>query len=240
MSYKITKCIFIMFVGLCAAFGANATYKKGGISLDVTRVVFTSDNESVAFRVNNSSKEDVWLLKSWVSQFENYNDKSVPFFITPPLIRINEDEKRQFRINKLDDASLLPSDRESIFHINVMAIPPVENKKTAAGHIELTIMHQIKLLYRPASIEDRKEIESLNKKIQISKTNNGVKLKNPTPYYASMGRLALNNKNVTDESFQMIAPFSEINIPSKAPVKTVDFNLINDFGGMTRSVSVVF
>ncbi|HBA9569389.1 TPA: fimbria/pilus periplasmic chaperone, partial [Escherichia coli] len=45
------------------------------------------------------------------------------FFITPPIIRLNEKENIQLRINKLSDIESLPTDRESVFSINVMGIP---------------------------------------------------------------------------------------------------------------------
>lgn len=55
------------------------------------------------------------------------------FFITPPIVRLNENESIQLRINKLSDIESLPTDRESVFSINVMGIPPED--KSNAGEV---------------------------------------------------------------------------------------------------------
>ncbi|HAV1394269.1 TPA: molecular chaperone [Enterobacter hormaechei subsp. steigerwaltii] len=213
--------------------------QKGGFRLDTTRVIFPSENESTSFRAVNSTKENVWLLKAWVSEFESTNTDNIPFFISPPLIRINENESTQFRINKLPEANHLPKDKESIFHVNVMAVPPSRDTKDNAGYVELSVVHQIKLFYRPKSIDNKKDIEGVHKKIKVIRDKEGVRIKNPTPYYASLGNVLLNDKEVRGETSNTIAPFSDLVIPSKDNVKSITFQLINDFGGLSRPVSVI-
>lgn len=222
------------------AFYAAAAEKKGGFRLDTTRVIFQSENVSTSFRAVNSTKENVWLLKAWVTEFNSANVDDMPFFISPPLVRINENESIQFRINKLAEAELLPKDKESVFHVNVMAIPPSGDAKDSGGHVAFSVAHQIKLFYRPKSIDNKNDIENIHQKIKVVKDKDGIKIKNPTPYYASLGSLILNEKELKVEASHMIDPFSDLVIPSKEFVKSISFQLINDFGGLSKPVSVVF
>lgn len=94
-----------------------------GINLDLTRVIFDSQQNSASIKVNNFNENKSWLLRSWIS---NYSDdgKSKSFIITPILYRVLPNESIQLKIEKTDD--LLPTDRESVFRINVLAIPPKE------------------------------------------------------------------------------------------------------------------
>ncbi|EHR9183167.1 fimbria/pilus periplasmic chaperone, partial [Escherichia coli] len=100
-------------------FTCSVLASQKGISLDATRVIFDSENDSVSFSVKNTSSDMVFLLKSTVDDYFT-DDTKVPFFITPPLNRIDANNNVQFRINKLDSAVDLPKDRESLFAINVL------------------------------------------------------------------------------------------------------------------------
>lgn len=69
-------------------FTCSVLADSKGISLDVTRVIFDSEDDSVSFTVRNTSSDMVLLLKSTVNDYFN-SDAKVPFFITPPLNRID-------------------------------------------------------------------------------------------------------------------------------------------------------
>ncbi|HBA9587406.1 TPA: fimbria/pilus periplasmic chaperone [Escherichia coli] len=90
------------------------------------------------------------------------------FFITPPIIRLNEKENIQLRINKLSDIESLPTDRESVFSINVMGIP-TEDKSNSGGRIKIAINTKIKLFYRPESINNKRRILNIPNEMKLKK-----------------------------------------------------------------------
>ncbi|ENI3490166.1 fimbria/pilus periplasmic chaperone, partial [Salmonella enterica] len=114
---------FFYLVVLFVAYSVQVVAADGGFYLGQTRVVFPSDKRSVSLQVTNQDAKKDWLLRSWVSQYDDKNKSSIPFIITPPLYRLDGNNSIQLRINAVD-VSKLPTDRESVFRINVMAIPP--------------------------------------------------------------------------------------------------------------------
>lgn len=210
----------------------------GGIGLDVTRVIFLSSSESVSLRAGNTSDNSVWLLRAWASDYTT-NGTKTPFFITPPLVRINPKESMQFRINKLGDSSSLPSDRESVFSINVMAIPPqIDSQGGGKSHIQFAINNKIKLFYRPDSLNNSKNIEKIPESIQVKNNKSDIEIKNPTPYFVTLDKIKINNTELKNGDY-MIAPFSSLNIKWKG-ARNFTFQTINDYGGLTRAVHISF
>ncbi|EGT4373728.1 molecular chaperone [Cronobacter malonaticus] len=216
---------FIFLVSLIFIGNASAA-NHGGLGLDVSRVIFNENESSVSFTAKNTSDNIVVLLKAWVEDYYG-NNKEVPFFITPPLDRLDPNNNIQYRINKLSDTASLPKDRESVFAINVMAIPPKKDKVS----VQIALNTKIKLFYRPEAINKISAIQSIQEKITFANSKEGVLVSNPTPYFATIKNVKFDGLG-TKESAYMIKPFSNLNIPSKS-VKTVSFSLINDFGAIT-------
>ncbi|ELZ1652432.1 molecular chaperone [Cronobacter sakazakii] len=220
MIKKIIFLVSLIFIGSASA--AN----EGGLGLDVSRVIFNENDSSVSFTAKNTSDNIVVLLKAWVEDYYD-NNKETPFFITPPLDRLDPNNNIQYRINKLSDTAGLPKDQESVFAINVMAIPPKKDKAS----VQIALNTKIKLFYRPEAINKISAIQDIQEKISFANSKEGVLVTNPTPYFATIKNVKLDGSS-TKESAYMIKPFSSLNIPSKS-VKTVSFSLINDFGAIT-------
>ncbi|NPT87746.1 fimbria/pilus periplasmic chaperone [Escherichia coli] len=89
--------------------------------------------------------------------------------------RIEPNSDIQFRINKLDSIERLPKDRESLFAINVLAIPPKKEKT----EVQMALNTKIKLIYRPREINDPLTIEHLQDKLILSKNKSGIRIENP-------------------------------------------------------------
>ncbi|HDL6451853.1 TPA: molecular chaperone [Escherichia coli] len=213
------KILFLIFM----LFTCNVLSSPKGIGLDVTRVIFDSENDSASFTVKNTSTNMVLLLKSTVGNYYS-DDAKVPFFITPPLNRIDPNSNVQFRINKLDSAMALPKDRESLFAVNVLAIPPKKDNSS----VQIGINTKIKLIYRPHEINDKSFIDSLPEKLIFNKHKDGIKIKNPTPYFVTIGKMSFNGL-LTNRPATMLRPFSEYVIHEKN-VKTLSFSIIDDYG----------
>ncbi|CAD5644479.1 putative chaperone [Escherichia coli] len=232
--FKFVMCTFLLFANANANANAN---NNGGIGLDVTRVIIPSSAESASLRVNNTSDNDVWLLRTWVSDYGGSNQET-PFFITPPITRINQKESIQFRINKLPEAASLPTDRESVFSINVMAIPPRSDNfdKKKGGGIQLAINNKIKLFYRPDSLNNLKQLEKIQERVKVQKSNSIIEVKNPTPYYITLENVKVND-TLMDVGDYMIPPYSSIPFKGHDAYK-FSFQIINDYGGLSKVINI--
>ena len=63
-----------------------------------------------------------YLVQSWVSSYGNRNDNADELIITPPLFRLDAKGQNILRIIATNVKNL-PSDKESLFLLNVKAIP---------------------------------------------------------------------------------------------------------------------
>ncbi|HCD8595213.1 TPA: molecular chaperone, partial [Escherichia coli] len=123
-------------------------------------------------------------------------------------------ESFQFKIDKLKEN--FPNDRESIFHINVMAIPPITNdEKDSNNAVQFAINTRIKLIYRPHKINNKNQVSDAYKNLKITSSKETLTVSNPSPYYITMNDVKINGKNITSIKDFMVSPFSTLIIPEK-------------------------
>ena len=200
---------------------------NGGINLGKTRVIYNENVKSESIRINNSSKNDSWLIRAWVSEYTN-NSKTDRFIITPPLYRMQQSESFQLRIEKMVDD--LPQDKESIFRINVLAIPGKTKANESA--LQFAINHRVKLIYRPEQLNNPKIIDDAINSHYAKKVPDGVIIENKSPYYLTLDRVSINGNKVKSMDDFMISPFNKMIIPEKGAVE-LSYVIINDYGGRT-------
>lgn len=91
----------------------------GGIALSSTRVIYDGNKKEASLTVNNNNKTEEFLIQSWVDDASG--NKKTPFIITPPLFKLDPDKNNILRIVNITPS--LPQDRESVYWVNVKAIP---------------------------------------------------------------------------------------------------------------------
>lgn len=215
---------------------ATSFANNGGVYLGSTRVIFPSSATSESLSVTNSSKNDTWLVRSWISLSDSDAEKNNDFIITPPLYRLDPKSTINLKINRLSDS--LPKNKESLFYINAMIIPPVDKKSTDSTKIQFSINNKIKMFYRPESINSQNNADEVYNKISVKKELKGFTLKNPTPYYITLTQIQ-NNKNEDYEGF-MLSPFGSKYLICVKSCNSIKFKTINDFGGLTSERKLIF
>src|SRR5690242_3641075 len=128
------------------AFGAHATVVIGG-----TRVVFPARDGEVTVRLSNVGGTPA-LVEAWIDHGnpQSTPDKAdTPFLITPPLFRMDAHKDQSLRI--IATSPSLPADRESLFWLNVLEVPPRPKGQETIGKnlLQLAIRSRLKLFYRP-------------------------------------------------------------------------------------------
>ncbi|EQC00519.1 molecular chaperone [Photorhabdus temperata] len=212
----ITPFLLVLFMGQVQA----------GITLGGTRLIYNGSQKEATISITNSDTERPYLVQSWVDNIDN-SQKKVPFVITPPLFKVSKESEHQIRVSYIGNH--LPADRESIFLLNVNAIPAVE--KNDNSKMIITIKNIIKLIYRPTGLSDNDANNAINR-LEISRNTNGIQLTNPTAYYVNLNEMRIDGKSIDKPGF--IPPFSNKVFPTQNGIKRVTLTAINDYGGTTE------
>ncbi|WP_279204679.1 fimbrial biogenesis chaperone [Obesumbacterium proteus] len=208
----------------------SATTDSGGVVLSATRVVYDANNKETSISIRNKNTDQYFLVQSWID--DNKGNKKVPFAITPPLFRLGADKENMLRI--VNTTGTLPDDRESVYYINVKAIPPVPDDSVAQNTLQVAIKTRIKLFYRPKGLSGKPE--DTYQQLQWSIQGNNLVVKNPTPYSVSFNELAVGGKDVKE--INMVEAKSEASYPLSAGQRgQVSFSAINDFGGVSKTIT---
>lgn len=125
---------------------------KAGIVAYGSRVIIGQGEASVVFQVRNDGLRAL-LLQGWINDASNDvspEQANVPFILTPPLRRIEPREELSLTIRMMKEHAL-PSDRESLFWINLAGIPRVASSPEKDQLVMMT-RSRFKLLYRPRQL----------------------------------------------------------------------------------------
>lgn len=202
--------VILLFVLCSVSYVSTAS-----LQIAMTRVIMTDSQKDVGVRVNNvgqsASLTKVWISDQETKGLEGSND-DVPFFISPPVAKINVGKGKVFRILALDDAkSRLPQDRESIFWFNVLDIPPIEEKSKEQNGISMAMRTIIKVFFRPSGLKGSlsSAADALTFSIQPDGLNTKLTVVNNQGYYISLNKLLLKSGSAVKETpVRMLAPFS--------------------------------
>lgn len=215
---------YILFLIIISLFTSQITY-AGGIVVGRTRVIYDADKREATLSVKNNAESNPFLIQSWVDA--GGEKTRGPFIITPPLFRLNAQQESNLRISYT--GSVLPTDRESVFYINVKAIP--STPKNTKNELKLVVNTRIKLFYRPTKLPG-KSFEA-PKALTFARNNGHLVIKNPSPYHVVFSSLSIGSTFLKDVA--MIAPLSQMDVvlPPGTSGSSVKWDAINDYGGTT-------
>lgn len=207
---------------LCTLLFVLSFPSFAGITVNATRVIYDGAKKESPLTVTNGKDSTVYLVRTWIEP--DNKGGTVPFIITPPLFRIDPGQENIMRISLMSDT--LPQDKESLYWLNVLSIPPATDKKNA---LQFSVNSKMKLIYRPAALVG-KEAASAYKQIQFAHSGDKLTVTNPTPYYINLFSVSVNNVPVKD--VRMIPPRSNVTLDASQG-NSISWKAINDAGGIT-------
>ena len=254
LSYRLMPYIhrfthrYNVFAAVALATFLLSTTAQAGIAIGLTRVVVTGGDKSGSVQILNKGNHPA-LLQLWVDNNITEMDKSieqikVPFVVETPVFRLDPQTNKSVRIYYTGTASQLPPDRESMFWLNVLEVPPKSASSQAANNeVQIAFRSRIKLFYRPAGIPASSE-GVLNQLSfgWIPQGSGGIfRVTNPTPFNVTFQTLEIaQSKSATRTAVKlgnddMVAPKSSTDgvlVGNQVPAKnmTVFFSIIDDFG----------
>lgn len=200
---------------LLATLGWSA-FSFSAIQILATRVILNEAEKEQSFTIRNTgdmpSLVQVWLAEKDNNSMAISND--IPLVITPPVARINTNRSKVFRFFPTEEVTMtLAKDRESMFWINALDVPAINDDATPVNKLNIAFRTRIKAFYRPAGlsgtlIEAAENLEWTVKK-EAGKWTYGVT--NNSPYHISFARFSLvgdGKKEIATLPGDMIEPYS--------------------------------
>ncbi|MEF3089309.1 fimbria/pilus periplasmic chaperone [Raoultella scottii] len=220
----ITRSLLAGF--LMIATGGFSTYADAGVALGATRVIYPAGQKQVQLAVTNNDDNSTYLIQSWVENADGQKDGR--FVITPPLFAMQGKKENTLRIIDATN-NQLPQDRESLFWMNVKAIPSMDKSKLSDNTLQLAIISRIKLYYRPAKLA--LSPDQATEKLRFRRSANTLTLINPTPYYLTVTELNAGTRVLENA---LVPPMGEasVKLPPGAGSE-ISWRTINDYGALT-------
>ena len=206
---------------------------QAGVVINGTRVIYDGSRREAGIAVSNPDKATPYLMQSWIENFSSSNAEKVPFIITPPLFRLDAQRENVLRIVHVGAG--LPDDRESVFLLNIKSIPATQ--KTDENELQISVKAQLKLFYRPTALKSI-NADDAYKQLTFSRQGSQLVVNNPTPFYISFYSVSVDGKAIDKPS--MVEPKGSLQWPLTFEVgKTITWQTINDYGGITPVVQSV-
>ncbi len=215
---------------------------SAGIVVDGTRVVYLAAKREVTIRIRNAG-DTPSLVQAWLDAGDPHSkpgESKVPFVLTPPLFRLDPTKVQSLRLVYTHDP--LPEDRESLFWLNVLDIPP----RTAVNpdlpnQLELAFKHRMKVFFRPARLAGSaaEAPAQLTWKLQAENGKlTAIEVSNPTAFHVSLTQIdATAGGRAVSVKADMVDPAAtrrfDLPEPLAEPVGAVgvQYWFVNDYGG---------
>ncbi len=231
-------CQITLFISMCSVT-ISAT---AGIQVFATRLIFDGNKKEASVRIENASPTAA-LIQTWLEHNKGTLENTpLPFFVTPPLSRIEGQQQNVLRVRRTGVA--LPTDREVVFWLNIKEIPQVVKAENA---LQFAINTRIKLFFRPSDLTicAADAYTKLHWRVVQKESGLALQASNPTPCFITLANLFLNDKDKVDiAAAQMLSPFSDVSYDlgsgakQAAEIHDVTYQTINDYGGETPALKV--
>lgn len=198
----------------------------GGMYIYGTRIIYPAQKKEITVQLMNEGNRGS-LVQSWIDDGDTSlppEKIQVPFVLTPPVVKVSGGSGQQLKIKQLTNN--LPKDRESLFFLNVLDIPPNSAEAEGKNMLKFAMQNRIKFIYRPEGIAgvDTKSFSRLN----VRYTSGGINIKNNSANWITIPELA-DSKKINKETL-LLAPWSEQKVITNAAVNHYTVTLIDDHG----------
>lgn len=204
-----------------ALLSLTMTMANAGVIIGGTRVIFEGEKKEAIINISNPDSTP-YLIQSWIDRQEEDAGKA-PFIITPPLYRLDGGQKNLERIVMTGS---LPQGQESLFWLNIKAIPTATKQMNA---LQIAVKTRIKLIYRPDSLRTSTPDEQANK-LTWQRTGDELQVNNPTPYVINFNEITLDGKKLDEVTYVLPGASARFTLPAGVKGRSLLFYVINDYG----------
>ena len=235
---------------LVAALLVASVPSQAGVVVAGTRIVYPSESREVSVRLTNEGGSPV-LVQTWLDTGDPAAQPEalqVPFTLAPPVFRMNPGRGQTVRMMYTKEP--LPQDRETVFWLNVLEVPPKVKESDGANYLQVAFRSRIKVFFRPKGLVGTPDEAPSRVTWSVVPIGDGgeygLKATNPTPYAVSYGKVSLESggQSLEAQSAMVLPDTSEVfpltggkGRPSEGA--KVNYQYINDYGAVHDGSSVV-
>lgn len=223
--------IFLSWAILFASLLVTCSH-AAGIQVGRTRIVYDANKKEIALPLINQDNELPWLIQSWTDTGDGKTRG--PFIVTPPLFRLDPQKEQSLRIAW--SGAAFPTDRESLFWVNVRTIPAVAREDEQKNVLRLIYKTRLKLFWRPKGLKGSTNENCKN--LRFSRQGTTLRATNEGDYYSVFDSVRLDNVSVVKADW--VAPKSSVDIPlpPSASGQSVSWRCITDYGNAGEKFTV--
>lgn len=230
------------FIALVLSMGfefASTAPVQASVVVTGTRVIYAGqDRDKTVLLANQDTFPNI--VQAWIDIDDPASTPDTangPFVINPTVSRLAPGSGQSLRI--IYTGTGLPEDRESLFHLNILQIPPRNLTNSGSNQMLLMLRNRLKLFYRPAAIPGSSD--QLPEKLRFSLVRADgdwrVRVDNPTGFHASFGAATISvGERILLLRANMVPPYSQaewgpekaVALGAGAPILRAQ--LINDYG----------
>ncbi|EPL9568065.1 fimbrial biogenesis chaperone [Providencia rettgeri] len=220
----------IVFI-FCFIFSMHSF--ANNIIVNGTRFIYPGNEKEITVQLNNTADRPA-IAQAWLDTgdaSETPDTIKTPFQITPPISRVEAKGGQTLRIKLMDKGSI-PQDRESLWWLNILDIPPMAKGKESENQnvLQLAIRSRFKFFYRPTGLGSR---ELAPEQLVIKSSGKNIIIDNPTPYYITVTKISTDGKSGLNDKTVLLEPKSQTTVELKQVVRSgsnIVINNINDYG----------
>ena len=201
---------------------------SAALKIEGTRLIYFGQDKAASINVINQASREV-VVQTWITGDDDSSGGAVPFAATEPLVQLGAGEHHPLRILYAGEG--LPTDRESLFWLNIMEIPL---KPEDPDSVQFAIRQRLKLFYRPPALKGG-SAEAVQQLVWSSTDGHTLTVRNPSAFHLSL--VNVQTDSVTLSDYLLLKPHESktLTAPSALPKgTTLHFTEITDIGLQAR------
>ncbi|MCK3841655.1 molecular chaperone [Pseudomonas sp. W15Feb34] len=194
------------------------------LKIEGTRLIYFGHDKAASIGVVNQAQRKV-LVQTWITGEDEAASANVPFAVTEPLVQLAAGEHHQLRILYAGEG--LPTDRESLFWLNIMEVPL---KSEDPNSMQFAIRQRLKLFYRPPTLQGG-SAEAVQQLVWRSDDGRTLTVSNPSAFHLSLINLQTDSQALSD--YLLLKPYESKTLSAPGPLPkgaSLHFTEINDIG----------
>ncbi|WP_434746230.1 fimbrial biogenesis chaperone [Candidatus Pantoea rara] len=245
---KIMKKKSVNFLLSCLLTCAMTSSAFASVTIIGTRVIYPASEKEVTVRLDNRGDQPA-LVQAWIdsgNQNEAVDKIDVPFVLLPPVFRMEANKGQTLRI--VFTGASLPADKESVFWLNVLDIPPRVKSLSNQNQLQMAIRSRIKIFYRPVQFDTAQANKAASGLVwRHGQKINTLSAMNNSPFYVNVSQINAEDNaghKLVSEKGEMLAPGEKKEFLMKgmntSQIKTTfNYQYLDDFGAARKVESKI-
>jgi len=210
---------------------------SAGVVVNGTRVIYPAQSREVTVQVDNVGDAPS-LLQAWIDRGDSEqtaDTSDAPFVLTPPISRVEPGRSQALRL--IFTGEQLPTDRESVFWLNVLDVPPSPENSDGEeqNYLQVAFRSRLKLFYRPQGLAGN--ANDAPAALRWSRNGDHLRVENPSSFHVTLAEVhavTSSGERPIEKSGAMVAPKQNLEFTAPAGIQQVRFITVNDYGGQVE------